>query len=148
MSMIDAAKAKAGALYDAGATFAAAKSRDISGALSSGYKQAKTQDYAGMARQVPAMGESAGRAWGAANKASAGYLNPTAIGMGLGGAVGGAGGAYSDNGSFLGGMAGGAMLGAAGGAGYKVGSSYLRTGVMTKPVTPAGSSFNADTFGI
>lgn len=81
--------------------------------------------YGGMVK------ENALPMWKEANMASNGYLNKTAIGMGVGGAVGGTVGATSDNGSFLGGMAGGAMLGGLGGAAYTAGRGYYKVGSMT-----------------
>lgn len=84
-----------------------------------------TASYGGMVK------ENAPSMWKQANMASNGFLNPTAMGMGIGGAVGGTVGAASDNGSFLGGFAGGAMLGGIGGAGFTAGRGYYKVGSMT-----------------
>ena len=95
----------------------------------------KNQDYAGVAK-------NAGAAWGEANKASQGYLNATAVGMGVGASIGGAYGGLSDNGSFVGGALGGAALGGGTGAavrsyfGPKMLSSNLKVGMQTNAVNP------------
>ena len=94
-----------------------------------------TASYGGMVK------ENAPSMWKQANMASNGFLNPTAMGMGVGGAVGGTVGAASDNGSFLGGFAGGAMLGGLGGAGFRsgqMGISKYKTGTYTNPENIAG----------
>ena len=86
--------------------------------------------------------KTAGAMWGKANKASQGYLNATAVGMGVGASIGGAYGGLSDNGSFVGGALGGAALGGGTGAamrsyfGPKMLPSNLKVGIQTNAVNP------------
>lgn len=133
MGWFNTAKTQVGASLDTAGTWAKAKGAQLGASASS---------YGGMAKEnIPSM-------WGEANTLSKGFLNPTSVGMGVGGAAGGAYGGFSDNGSVLGGMAGGAMLGGLGGAGYRgaqMGMSKYKTGVHTKPVI---SAYNPDTFGM
>ena len=76
-----------------------------------------TAGIQGLKDTAKTFGEGVASRWGNANNFSKGFLNPTAIGAGIGMVAGGAYGGLSDNGSVLGGMAGGAMLGAGLGAG-------------------------------
>ena len=118
MGAYNTAKTHVGAALDTAGTWAKNKGAAVTGA-----------DWSGM-------GTTAKGKWGAANTASAGFLNPTSMGMGVGGAVGGAYGAASDDTSVLGGMAGGAMLGGLGGAGYRgaqMGFNKYKTGHYTVP---------------
>lgn len=116
MGWFNTAKTQVGASLDTAGTWAKAKGAQMGASASS---------YGGMAK------ENAPSMWKEANMASNGFLNPTAMGMGVGGAVGGTVGATSDNGSFLGGIAGGAMLGGLGAAAYTAGRGYYKVGSMT-----------------
>lgn len=86
----------------------------------------------------------AGNMWEGANEMSGNILNSSMKGAGIGAAsgavVGGAGGAYSDNGTLVGGAVkgafGGAFLGAAGGAGYRGYSNY-KVGMYSNPAVKA-----------
>ena len=124
MGAYNTAKTHVGAALDTAGTWAKAKGAQMGG-IGSG------TDWKGL-------GGAAKSQWSAANNASAGFLNPTAMGMGIGAGVGGAYGGFSDNGSVLGGMAGGALagagLGAAGYAGYnRVAYNDLWKGVSAQP---------------
>ena len=83
---------------------------------------------------------SIGTKWGNANTFSKGFLNPTAIGAGVGMAAGGAYGGLSENGSVLGGMAGGALLGAGLGAGGYAGMNKFKFSQFTNPIHSNQSS--------
>lgn len=122
MGFFNTTAKKAGTLMEGFGTWAQAEGKNLRNSMPS-------IDYSGI-------GNNMSQGWKAANSASAGFLTPTSIGMGIGGAVGGTVGAASDNGSFVGGFAGGAALGALGGAGYRgaqMGISKYKTGMYTNP---------------
>lgn len=127
MGLWNTAVKKTGTLMEGIGTWAQAEGKNLQRSMTS-------VDYSGI-------GNNIGQGWKAANSASAGFLTPTSIGMGVGGAVGGTVGAASDNGSFAGGFAGGAVLGGLGGAGFRsaqMGISKYKTGTYTNPENIAG----------
>lgn len=121
MGWYNTAKTHLGATMDTAGTWAKNKGSQIS---------ESAMDY----------GSQGASKWRDANALSSGFLNPTAVGMGVGGAVGGTVGAASDNGSFLGGFAGGAMLGGAVGAGGYAGLNKYKFSQYTNPIYSNQSS--------